>query len=126
MTDIQATPEDDAGKGTTNLVYILYLTAAFVPVVPLIGLFIALAKRNEAPALLNNHYQNQVNVFIRGVVMSIGVTLASLILTLTAVGTPLAIVLGAVVLAWWYVRTIKGMRALSAGEPIADLSSWGF
>lgn len=126
MTDIQATQDDDAGKGTTNLVYIFYLTAAVLPLVPLIGLIIALSKRNEAPPLLRNHYQNQVNIFIRGVVFSIGTTAAWLVLTLTVVGEPVALIIGAVVLAWWYVRVVKGMRSLRASEPIADLSSWGF
>ena len=126
MTDIQAHSDEEAGKGTTNLVYILYLTAAFLPLLPLIGLIVALSKRNAAPPLLRNHYQNQVNLFIRGDVLSIGATAAWLILTLTVVGEPLAIVIGAVVLAWWYVRVVKGMRSLSSREPIADLSSWGF
>lgn len=114
------------GKSTTNLVYIFYLTAAFLPLIPLIGLIVALSKRNEAPSLLRNHYQNQVNLFIRGVVLSIAATAAWLLLSITVVGAPIAIVVGAVVLAWWYVRVVKGMRSLSAGEPIADLSSWGF
>ena len=128
MSEIDAVTSDGEtkGKGTTNLVYIFYLTAAFLPLIPLIGFIVALTQRNSAPPLLRNHYQNQVNLFIRGIVLSIGVTLAWFVLTLTVVGEPIALIIGAVVLAWWYVRTIKGMKSLSANEPIADLSSWGF
>ena len=125
-TDTQMKNGGTGRKGTTNLVYIFYLLAVILPILPLVGFVIALAQRNSAPPLLRNHYQNQVNVFIRGVVLSIGATLVGLVLTLTIVGEPIAIVLGAVVLAWWYVRVVKGMQRLSSEEPIADLASWGF
>ena len=112
-------------KGTANAVYILYLLVV-VPLFPLVGVVIALSSRNGAPELLRSHYQNQIGLFIRGVIYSVAGFVVSFVLSLTGVGMPLAVILGLVVLAWWYMRVFKGMGTLSKGDLIDDPSNWGF
>ena len=116
---------EEINKGTANVVYILYLLLV-VPLLPIVGVIIALSSRNGAPELLRSHYQNQIGLFIRGVIYTIAGSVVGSVLSLTGVAMPLAVILGFLLLAWWYVRVFKGMNSLSKGELVHDPSNWGF
>lgn len=115
-----------ASKGTAKLVYVLYLGGTFLPVLPIVGWAVALTQRNGAPPMLRTHYQNQINLFLRGLVYLVAVLIIGFMLALTGVGAPIAGLFALVALVWWYVRVIKGIIRLSKDEPVVDRATWGF
>ena len=124
MSEQQPTPSEPAistnpsEKGNANLIYILYLVGVVVGITPIVGVIMAYMAKSEAPDWLISHYNNQINIFWK--VLLYGVI--SCVLMLVLIG----VVLIFVVLIWYIVRTVKGMQALSKGEPIANPGSWGF
>lgn len=105
-------------KGNANLIYILYLVGVVVGLTPIVGVIMAYMAKSEAPEWLVSHYNNQINIFWKVVLFS----LIGAVLTLVLIG--LLVLLAALI--WYIVRTVKGMQALSKGEPIANPGSWGF
>ena len=119
MSDHQQHISIDPGqKGNANLVYILYLVSIIVGVTAIVGVIMAyLGKSNASPTLIS-HYNNQINIFWKALLYSvIGVVLSVIII---------GILILLVALIWYIVRTIKGMQALSAEQPIENPGSWGF
>ena len=79
---------------------------------------ISVDPNTKGNAKLESHYNNQINIFWKGLLYSvIGVVL-------TAVLIGILILLAALI--WYIVRCIKGMQALSAGQPIENPGSWMF
>lgn len=105
-------------SGNANLIYILYLVAFVVGVTSIVGVVMAYMAKDEAPGWLKSHYNNQINIFWKGLLYA----LVSIVLMVVLIG----FVLMLVVLVWYIVRIVKGMQALSKGEPIENPGSWGF
>ncbi len=125
MSDPQPTPGGEPGistnpseSGNANLIYILYLVAIAVGLTAIVGVVMAYMAKDEAPDWLKSHYHNQINIFWKGLLYS----LIGCVLVFVLVG--FLILLAAFI--WYIVRTVKGMQALSKGEPIANPGSWGF
>ena len=104
--------------GNANLIYILYLVGLAVGITSLVGVVMAYMAKDEAPDWLKSHYRNQINIFWKALLYS----LAGLVLTVVLIG--FLVILATVV--WYIVRVVKGMQALSKGEPYPNPSSWGF
>ncbi len=104
--------------GSASLVYILYLSSILLGITALVGVVIAYMNREDAPEWLKTHYTYMINTFWKGLLYG----LISMILTVILIG----LVLFLVVLVWWIVRCIKGMKALGKSEPIAKPKGWGF
>lgn len=118
MTDSNQISVDPNTKGNANLIYILYLVGIVVGVTPIIGVIMAYIGKGQGNPVLESHYNNQINIFWKGLLYSvIGVVL-------TAVLIGVLILLAALI--WYIVRCIKGMQALSAGQPIENPGSWMF
>lgn len=109
---------DPRQVGNANLIYILYLIGVAVPIVGLIGLVMAYNARATAPAAVDNHYRNQINIFWKALAISlVGV------LTFFFLIGGLIILFGAV---WYIVRSVQGMQALARWQVIEDPSSCVF
>jgi len=107
---------DPNSKGNANLVYILYLVAIVVGITSLVGVIIAYTSKGKGDSVLDSHYNNQINIFWKGLLYSVvGVVL-------------MAVLIGFLILlatlVWYIVRCVKGMQALSAGQPIENPGSW--
>lgn len=108
----------ESNPGNANLIYILYLVGLVVGVTQLIGVVMAYINRDSAPPWLQTHYQFQIRTFWIGLLMVV-------------VGGLLSVVLvGLLLLLFWVVwliaRCVKGMQALSRGEPHPDPATWMF
>jgi uncharacterized membrane protein len=101
---------------TANLVYILYLVAIFAGITNIVGLIIAYVNWRDAPEWVQTHYRFQIRTFWIGLLYGfIGI--------LTCI-----IVIGVFwlmfVLVWWIVRCVKGMQAISHGQPYDRPATW--
>jgi uncharacterized membrane protein len=114
-TQISIEPKD---SGNANLIYILYLISLVLGITAIVGVIMAYIGKDQAPEWLQSHYNNQINIFWKGLLYSV----ISIILTVVIIG----ILMLLVVLIWYIVRTVKGMQALSRGEPYPNPGSWGF
>mgnify|MGYP006426911911 CR=1 FL=1 len=107
---------DGTGSGTANIVYILYLVGLFVWLIPVVGVIVAYVNKGEAPAWLASHYRFQIRTFWIGLLFS----LIGTGLTLVFVGYLVLLF----VLVWWIVRCVKGLKAISRRQAIADPGAW--
>ncbi len=105
-------------SGNANLIYILYLVAIAAGVTAIVGVVMAYVSKEDAPSWLKSHYHNQINIFWKGLLYS----MISGVLCFVLIGFLLLLV----AFVWYIVRVVKGMQALSKGEPISNPSSWGF
>ncbi len=105
-------------RGNVNLVYILYLVALVLGITAIIGVVMAYMGKDNAPDWLKSHYHNQINIFWKGLLYSVVSALLCIIL--------IGFLLLFLVLIWYIVRVVKGMQALSNGQPYANPASWGF
>lgn len=118
MTDQVQLSVDPNSKGNVNLIYILYLVSIVVGVTGIVGVIMAYLGKGKGDAMLDSHYNNQINIFWKFFLYAV----IGSILTVIVIG--LVILLAAVV--WYIIRTVKGMQALSAGQPIENPGSWMF
>ncbi len=105
-------------SGNANLIYILYLVNIIGIPTALVGVIMAYISKDKAPEWLISHYNNQINIFWKAVLYAI----ISSVLVVVVIGF-LTMLL---TLVWYIVRCIKGMQAISRGEPIANPGSWAF
>ena len=108
---------DPGTRGNANLIYFLYIVApVFFQTLALIGVIMAYLGKGKGDALIENHYRNQINIFWKGLLYSvIGVLLMAVLIGVF-------ILLAALV--WYIIRCVKGMQALSAGQPVENPGSW--
>tara|TARA_R110000787_G_scaffold28182_1_gene77056 strand:- start:14858 stop:15214 length:357 start_codon:yes stop_codon:yes gene_type:complete len=118
MTDSNQISVDPNTKGNANLIYILYLVGIVIGVTPIIGVIMAYIGKGQGDPVLESHYNNQINIFWKALLYS----LIGAVLTVVLIG--ILILLAALI--WYIVRCIKGMQALSAGQPIENPGSWMF
>jgi len=118
MGDHSQISVDPNTQGNANLIYILYLVSIAVGLTALVGVIMAYIGKDGASPTLNSHYDNQINIFWKGLLYS----LIGLVLTFVIIG----IVVLLATLIWYIVRCVKGMQAQSRGEPVPNPGSWGF
>jgi uncharacterized membrane protein len=118
-TGPSSTPQPLVPSTTIALiVYILYFVGYFTGVTAIIGVIMAHVQVDSADPMLATHYRFQIRTFWIGLLyLAVGVVLS-------------LIVIGAVVLLWWFIwsliRNIKGVLALNELRPIGDPGSWLF
>ena len=116
MSDTTPLSVDPNTKGNANLIYVLYLVGIVVGVTTIVGVIMAYLGKGKGDALLESHYNNQINIFWKGLLYSvIGVLLMAVLIGVF-------ILLAALV--WYIIRCVKGMQALSAGQPVENPGSW--
>lgn len=109
----QQTPDVERDEQLlTGLNYVLYLLGNIIGVTSIIGVIIAYARRERAPAWLQSHYTFQIRTFW---IALIGVVVSS-ILTLVVIGF-----LGFLLIwLWILLRAIVGLLRLVDKRPIDD------
>ncbi len=116
MSDNSQVSVDPNTKGNANLIYILYLVGIVVGVTAIVGVVMAYIGKGQGNALLENHYNNQINIFWKGLLyMFVGVILSAILIGFL-------VLLAALV--WYIIRIVKGMQALSANQEIENPGSW--
>jgi len=103
---------------TAKIIYILYLIGIAVGITAIVGVVMAYVNKDTAPEWLKSHYHFQIRTFWISLLYGI----VSAILCLILIG----FVLMFVVLIWWIVRCVKGLKAIEQRQPIADVMTWGF
>ncbi len=116
MTDPNQISVDSGSKGNSNLIYILYLVGCVIGPAAIVGIIMAYMGKGKGDALTDNHATNQINIFWKFVLYMV----VSMILTMVVIG--ILTMLASIV--WFIIRNIKGMQALSAGQPVANPGSW--
>lgn len=116
MSDNTPISVDPNTQGNVNLIYILYLVGIVAGVTTLVGVIMAYIGKDGASALTTNHYNNQINIFWKGLLYSV----IGIVLTPILIG--ILILLGALV--WYIIRVVQGMQAMSQGREIANPGSW--
>jgi uncharacterized membrane protein len=111
------TTNNPAEIDTAKIIYVLYLVGWVIPVIPpIIGLIMAYINRDDAPVWVQSHYQLQIRTFWIGVVYFI----ISLLTTMILIGW---FVLFLMVI-WWIIRCVKGLKALFDGVPYPNATTW--
>lgn len=118
MSDQTQISVDPNTKGNANLIYILYLVGLLVGITSIVGVIMAYLGKGKGDAVLDSHYNNQINLFWKMFLYAV----VGMILSVVIIG--LLVLLAALV--WYIIRIIKGMQALSAGQPIENPGSWMF
>jgi len=106
------------GRGSANLVYILYLVGLVIGISALVGVVLAYINKGKYGAGVDSHLDFQIRTFWLGLVALI----AGAVLSIILVGY--LIILAWVI--WVIIRCITGMQKLGAGEPVSDPKSLGF
>jgi uncharacterized membrane protein len=111
------TARHDSGEAAeANTVYILYLVSLLVGITGIVGLIMAYVSMAGAPEWVQTHYRFQIRTFWIGLLYSfIGVVTMVLVVGIFWLGF---------VLVWWIVRCVKGMQAISLGQPYERPASW--
>lgn len=105
-------------RGNANLIYILYLVGLAAGITAIVGVVMAYMAKDQAPDWLRSHYHNQINIFWKALLYSVIGAVLSVIL--------IGFLILLFALIWYIVRIVKGMQALSNGQPYPNPSSWGF
>jgi uncharacterized membrane protein len=116
MSDSFEMSVDPNTKGNANLIYILYFVGFVVPFVSIAGVVMAYMGKGKGDAVIETHYNNQINIFWKFFLYMF----VSVILSFVLIG--LLTMLVAVI--WYIIRNVKGIQALSAGTPIENPGSW--
>jgi uncharacterized membrane protein len=119
MTDSNQLSVDPNTRGNANLIYILYLVAIVVGITSIVGVVMAYMAKGQGDALLENHYNNQINIFWKGLLYSV---VSVILIPILGLG----ILTGLAALVWYIVRCVKGMQALSMGQAVENPGSWLF
>ncbi|MGD9827506.1 MAG: GYF domain-containing protein [Hyphomicrobiaceae bacterium] len=97
--------------GAAQVAYILNLLF-FIPVLPILGLLVALGNREAKPEWLATHFRWQVRTFGLGFILFVIATWTM------PFGVGALVMVFAVI--WWVKRQLEGFKALGRGEPIRN------
>ena len=101
-----------------KLIYVLYLVGLVFGVTLIVGLVWAYVLRGTAGGWLETHLRYQIRTFWLGLLYGvIGVVLL-------VVGIGILVLL--VVLVWWIVRCVKGLRHFDREAPVENVETWLF
>lgn len=96
--------DQTADPTMAKIVYVLYLVGLLNGVTILIGVVMAYIYADGAPAWLKTHYDLQIRTFWLGLLGAVVSGLLSLVL--------IGFLMFAVLVVWWIVRCIKGLKHL--------------
>ena len=114
----QAVSDRTASGETAKIIYILYLASILVGITSIVGLVMAYINRDDGPDWLRSHYRYQIRTFWIGFLYGV----ISGILCLVFIGFLLLLVL----LVWFIVRCVKGLKYLELKTEVPKVEGWGF
>ena len=121
LESLMADYSDTVEEKSTNaamLVYVMLLAATLLLVTSLIGVIVAYVYRDDAPAWLQSHYQHQIRTF--------WITFLFFFIALMTLVVYIGKLIFIILLIWYLVRMIKGIKYLSRRQPYPTPTSWGF
>ncbi len=120
MSQSDMTANKPAEADMAKIIYVLYLVGWVIPIVPpIIGLIMAYINRVGAQAWAQSHYQFQIRTFWIGLLVTvISVLIATYIFNFIGWFIFLLIMI------WWIIRCVKGLKAVFEGAPYANATTW--
>jgi uncharacterized membrane protein len=114
------TTNNPAEADAAKIIYVLYLVGWVIPIVPpIIGLIMAYINKDGAPAWVESHYQFQIRTFWMGTLYFIvSILVAAYIVNM------LGLIMFALMMIWWIIRSVKGLKMLFDGAPYAHATTW--
>jgi len=114
----QAMNEAVVERGVTmaRIIYVLYLVGVATGITAIVGLVMAYVYQDDAPDWVKTHYRFQIRTFWIGLLYSC----ISIALMVLLVGFLLFLL----VVLWWIVRCVKGMKYLDEHKPYPDPDGW--
>jgi len=97
-------------------VYILYLVSLVFGVTSIIGVVMAYVNRPDAPEWVATHYRFQIRTFWIGLLYAF----VSLLTAIVIIG----LLFGAFTFIWWIIRSVKGLKSLSASAAYERPTTW--
>jgi len=110
--------EDSATQKMAYCIYIIYLAAIILPMLPIVGVIFGYVFENDAKTNLKSHYQYIIRTFWIGCLYFI-VSIALIAVGIGILLVPLCII-------WWLIRTAKGLKFLMRKERVANPKTWTF
>lgn len=114
----ETVPERAASTDIAKIIYVLYLVGILTGLTALIGVVMAYIYRDDAPDWLKTHYTFQIRTFWITVLYAT----ICFILTFVLIGAFLFVVL----LIWWIIRCVKGLKLLDQRVAYPNPETWGF
>ncbi len=115
----EAVAERTANTDMAKIIYVLYLIGLLTGgLTTIVGVVMAYIYRDGAPDWLGTHYTFQIRTFW---IMFLYAVLST-ILTFVFIG----VLLWFVLLIWWIVRCVKGLKFLDQRVAYPDPEGWGF
>ena len=108
--------EAAALKNATILVYVLYLANFVVPFLSIVGVIIAYARKDQAPAGPRTHFIYQIRTFWLSLLYALIVGLLCFVF--------IGFLLIPVLALWVGARSIVGLMRASEDRPIDNPQSW--
>lgn len=131
ITENAAVTGSDGGRSMANIVYVLYLIGFFTGITALAGVVIAYINKAGSSTLAASHFNHQIKIFWRGVILMVVAWVLYLICAFIGAATmgigfilmviPFAI--GVYWFVWTLIKVIKGMQALGRGETVGANSA---
>lgn len=113
-------------SSTIKIVYILYLIGFFTGITTLIGVVIAYMGKSSTSPVAASHYKHQINIFWRGVILWVVMTVLYVITTIIGAATmgfgfilmllPLGLMLYWAV--WTIIQIVKGFQTINRNAAI--------
>ena len=111
---VERTGNPDMAK----IIYVLYLIGLVNGVTIIVGVVMAYIYRDGAPDWLRTHYESQIRIFWIGLLYCV----IAGILTFILIG----VLLYAVIVIWWVIRCVKGLKHLDQRGAYPDYERWAF
>lgn len=110
--------QNDSAKTAVKINYILYLASLLLGVTSIIGVIMAYVNKNDVSEWMKTHYQFQIRTFW----ISILYSFIAVLLSFVVIGA----FLFPLILIWFIVRCVKGLKALDKNEPVENPTTWLF
>ena len=111
------TANNPAEADMAKAIYILYLVGWVIPVIPpIIGLIMAYINREGAPIWVQSHYELQIRTFWIGLLYFV----ISLVATMILIGWLILFLM----VIWWIIRCVKGLKLLFERTPYPNPTTW--
>ncbi len=104
------------GGGTAKIVYVLYLGGIVIGLLALVGVVMAYVNRDDDGTWVADHYRFQIRTFWIGLLL----TVVGVLTTFVVIGWAVL----PIVVVWWIVRCVKGLKYVSRAEPYPNVTTW--
>lgn len=120
MGDVTKQAIHDANERSSanmaQIVYILYLASLVLGVTQLIGVIIAYLNRSDSPEWVASHFQYQIRTFWIGMLYAV--------IGMVTMYIMIGFVLLLVVLIWFIIRCVKGLKYIANKQAMPNPTSW--